>query len=210
MRKAVFLIFVAGLSQFGVTVARAQPIPGIHPLDPGGVFQVAGMRGLLRGTDGHYHAAKISLNATRDGSALAFLVADPALPKDLAEAKRFEAALKRCPHTYGFLVIPPARSMLPRQVMLTMDKTGLSLPTLLDDHNVFTVSFRHDRRDSPLYELFDRSEVLTIENASTLKQRAPDGETVGDLMRLLDLGKPIAPLVLQVPNKDPHAPKTGI
>ena len=168
------------------------------------------MRGLLRGTDGHYHPAKINLNATRDGSALAFLVADPAIPKDLAEAKRFEAALKKCPHTYGFLVIPPARSVLPRQVAMSMDQSGLTLPTLLDDHNVFTIAFRHERRDSPLYELFDRSEVLAIENASSLNQRAPDGETIGELMRLLDLGKPIAPLVLQVPNRDPHSPKTGI
>jgi hypothetical protein len=86
-------------------------------------------------------------------------------------------------------------------VASSLDQSGLTLPTILDDHNVFTVAFKHDRRDSSLYELFDRSEVLTIENASRLDQRLTTGETVRELMKLLDLGKPVAPLVLEVPNQ---------
>jgi hypothetical protein len=204
MRQAAFLISLAGVLSLAAASATAQPVPGIRPLQPGQPFPVGGFRGLLRGTDGHYHTGPINLDATRDGSALAFLIADPAVPRDLAEARRFEAALKECPHTYGFLVIPPARSVLPRQVASSLDQSGLSIPTILDDHNVFTVAFKHERRDSSLYELFDRSEVLTIENASHLDQRLPTGETVRDLMRLLDLGKPVAPLVLEVPNQEKH------
>jgi len=188
-------------SLWGSGLAQAQPIAGIRPLDPGGIFRVSGMRGVVRGDDGHYHTGPIDLNATRDGSALAFLVADPAIPRDLAEAKRFETELAHCPHTHGFLVIPPARSVLPLQVSQSMDQSGLKIPTILDDHNVFTVAFRHERQDSPLYELFDRSEVLVIENASHLDQRIQTGETIGSLLKLLDEGKPVAPLVLPVPGK---------
>jgi len=201
MRKAAFAILLLPLA---AASANAQPIRGIVPLAPGQVFKVAGFRGLLKGADGRYHPGPIDLNATRDGSALAFLIADPAIPRDLEEARKFQAALEQCPHTYGFLVIPPGRSVLPRQVAMSLDKSGLSLRTILDDHNVFTVAFKHERRDSSLYELFDRSQVLTIENASHLGQRVVTGETIGELMRLLDRGQPVAPMALEVPGKKPN------
>ncbi len=207
MRQAALNFALAALAiplSLAATRAQAQPIPGIRPLVPGQPFPVGGFRGLIKGTDGHYHPGPIDLDATRDGSALAFLIADPAVPKDLAEARQFEAMLKECPHTYGFLVIPPARSVLVRQVTSSLDHSGLSLRTILDDHNVFTVAFKHERRDTSLYELFDRSQVLTIENASRLDQRLPTGETVGSLMKLLDLGQPVAPLVLEVPGQRKH------
>jgi hypothetical protein len=210
MRQAALLVSLAGLVSLAAAGAQAQPVPGIRPLTPGQPFPVGGFRGLLKGTDGHYHRGPINLDATRDGSALAFLIADPAVPRDLAEARRFEAMLKECPHTYGFLVIPPARSVLSRQVTISLDHSGLSLPTILDDHNVFTVAFKHERQDSSLYELFDRSQVLTIENASSLDQRLPTGETVGTLMKLLDLGQPVAPIVLEVPVQRKHPPGTRI
>jgi len=204
MRQAVLHVPLAGLLWLAAATAQAQPIPGIRALTPGQPFAVGGFRGLIKGTDGHYHPGPIDLDATHDGSALAFLIADPGVPLDLAEARRFEAALKECPHTYGFLVIPPARAVLPRQVADSLDRSGLSIRTILDDHNVFTVAFKHERRDSSLYELFDRSEVLTIENASHLDQRLPNGETIRELMKLLDLGKPVAPLVLEVPGQEKH------
>ncbi len=210
MRKAAALIVPFAGLLLGLPVARAQPIAGIRALDPGKPFTVAGFRGLVRGTDGIYRPGPIDLTATHDGSALAFLIADPANPRELAEAKRFEAALKECPHTYGFLVIPPARSVLPRQVAVSMNKSGLTLPTILDDHNVFTVAFKHERQDAPLYELFDRSQVLTIENASHLGQRISTGETIGSLMKLLDLGQPVGPLVLEIPGKKASRPGAGM
>jgi hypothetical protein len=207
MRRAALLSFATLL--LAARPSLAQQIPGIRPLDPGQIFRVAGMRGLLPESDGHYAPGPVDLNATRDGSALAFLVADPAIARDLAEARKFEAALKKLPHTHGFLVIPPGRSILPRQVIASLNAARLTLPTILDDHNIFTVSFRHERRDSPLYELFDRSQVLVIENASHLGQRLQNGETIGDLLRLLDDGKPVAPMVLEVPGakRQPTSPK---
>jgi hypothetical protein len=177
-------------------VATAHGIPGLKPLKPGEAFQVANMRGLIPDSEGHYARAGIDLNAAHDGSALAFLIADPATPSELAEAKRFEAVLKKCPNTHGFLVIPPARSMLSRQVAETMNHSGLHLSTILDEHDFFPYAFRHNLRKSPLYELFDRSQVLVIENAVHLRSKAPDGETFESLLLLLDQGKPVAPLVV--------------
>jgi len=203
MRSTGIFLSYAVLSVLPVA-ALAQPVPGIRPIDPGGFFPLGGARGLLRGQDGRYHTGSIDLQATHDGSAVAFYIGDPAVPSEREEAKRFQAELKKCPHTHGFIVIPPARAVLPRMVAESLDNSGLELPVILDDHNVFSVAFRHDRTDSSLYELFDRSQVLVVENAAHLGQRLSTGETVGDLLKLLDQGKPVGPEVLPVPQKDRH------
>lgn len=178
------------------SAALAHGIPGLKPLQPGQALTIGSFHGLARGEDGHYQRAKVDLQAAHDGSALMFLVFDPETPNQLTEAKRFEALLAQLPHTHGFLVLQPGRSMLVDHMAEVMDKTSLKLVTILDDRDVFPFCFRHDLKAAPRYEVFDRSQTLVIENAVHLGDRLEGGEPLVTLMKRLDRGEVVAPIVV--------------
>ncbi len=185
------LVLVAG-------TALAHRIPGVKPMNPGDPFQVGSFRGLIRGADGRYAKGPIQMDALRDQSIWVFLIFDPNSQRDLIEAKRFEQALKALPHTRGFLVIPPALSLLGTHAADLMSRSGLTLLTILDDYDVFPYAFRHELDASPRYEVLDRSQTLVVQNAVALSQRTPTGETLTDLLRHLDKGQTVAPWVVSV------------
>jgi hypothetical protein len=176
--------------------ALAHRIPGVKPMSPGDPFHVAGFRGLMRGLDGHYVKAPINLDALRDQSPWIFLSFDPNAQKDVAEAKRFEATLKTLPHTHGFLVIPPALSLLADHSADLMTKTGLTLPTILDDRDIIPYAFRHELDATPRYNALDQSQTLVVQNAVSLSQKTPTGETFADLLRHLDQKETVSPWVI--------------
>ena len=117
---------------------------------------------------------------------------DPNSARDIAEAKKFEAFLKELPNTHGMLVIPPGPSMLIDHVAELMTKTGLTTPTIIDDHDIFPFAFRHELTATPRYELLDRSQTLVIQNATSLGEKAPTGETVASLLKRIDRGETVS------------------
>ena len=187
--------------------ARAHRIPGVKALNPGDAFTIGSFKGMLRGADGHYALGPIDMAASRDGSALAFLIFDPVAPRDVLEAKKFEAELKKLPHTHAFLVLPPARSVtVLATVLAAMDRTGLSLPTIIDDRDVFPYMFQHSIKTTPRYELFDRTQTLVIENASALTERV-GGSPVQVQIHRLDRGEKVEPIAVSNEQQADYDPR---
>lgn len=174
--------------------ALAHDMGGLHKLKPEMPFTLLSMRAVLRGEAGPKLGA-VEFNALR-GDALAFLVIDPYLPRDLAEARRFERAALALPHTHAFLVALPQRSQQPAQLVALCARERFRLPLLVDDRDVFPFAFGFDLRRSPRYELFDRSGTLILQNPAWLSQRLVTGLTVGEAMRELDLGHSVEPAEL--------------
>jgi hypothetical protein len=130
------------------------------------------------------------------GSALAFLVIDPAQPANLAEAHRFERLVKTLPHTHGFLVALPHRSQLPQYLVGIMAQEHFTLPLLIDQRDIFPYSFGFGLTESPRYEFFDLSGTLIVENPAALAQRLPTGLTIEGILRELDAGHVVEPVAL--------------
>ncbi len=183
--------------------ALAHEMGGLHKLAPGMAFNLLSMRAILPGPAGP-RLGGVDFNALR-GNALAFLVIDPYLPRDLAEARRFEAIARKLPGTRAFLVALPQRSVQPARLVALCARERLGLPLIVDDRDIFPFAFDFDLRRSPRYELFDRSGTLVLENPAQLSQRLPTGLTVETALRELDAGRPVEPAVLSA--RDDVAPR---
>ncbi|MHB8417190.1 MAG: hypothetical protein ACYDCL_03880 [Myxococcales bacterium] len=169
--------------------ARAHDVSGLHRLAPGMAFNLLSMKAVLPGGPS---LGAVDFNALR-GSALAFLVIDPFLPKDVAEAHRFERLARRLPHTRAFLVALPERSQRPTALLAVAVREKLELPLVIDDRDIFPYVFGFDLRRSPRYELFDRAGTLILENPARLSQRLATGLTIENALRELDAGRPVEP-----------------
>ncbi|HUB10125.1 MAG TPA: hypothetical protein VMB50_24190 [Myxococcales bacterium] len=171
------------------TPALAHNMGGLRKLKPGMPFNLLTMRAVLPGPAGARLGA-VDFNALR-GSSLAFLVIDPYLPRDLAEARHFEAVARTLPNTRAFLVALPQRSQRTAQLVDFCTRERLGLPLLVDDRDIFPFAFGFDYTRSPRYELFDRSGTLILENPARLSQRLVTGLTVETALRQLDAGHPV-------------------
>jgi len=170
-------------------VARAHSGGGVTQLQPGEPWPVSQMKALVLGPDGKYQPDVIDFNKLRDGSALLFLAVDPVVKTDLAEARRLLALVKTLHNTHAFLVLPPARSLRPDDIMGAVQRAKLELPFLIDDRDYFPFAFQYGLGETPRYELFDNTQTLVIRGASTLSQRMPSGLTLAQAIRDLDQGK---------------------
>jgi hypothetical protein len=184
----------AALALAASAPALAHNVGGLHRLKPGMPFTLLSMRAVLPGEAGPSLGA-VDFNSLR-GSALAFLVIDPYLPRDVDEAHRFEQAARTLPNTHAFLVALPQRSQKAAALVDLWSRERLGLPLIVDDRDIFPFAFGFDFRFSPRYELFDRSGTLVLENPARLAQRLPTGLTVGDALRELDAGRAVEPAVL--------------
>jgi hypothetical protein len=174
----------------------AHNMPGVKPLHPGEAFTVGYMKAILPAGRENTMQSMIQFNELRDGSALAFLVIDPNLPSDVAEAQRFQKLLAQLKNTHGILVATPARSLRPLDLGPAIIKDKLTLPVAIDDRDAFPYIFGVPMTHSPHYELFDRSQTLVIQNATSLRQRLSSGVTVADALRALDGGRFVRPEAL--------------
>jgi hypothetical protein len=171
----------------------AHNMPGLKPLHPGEAFTIGYMKAILPTGRANSMQSMLQFAEMRDGAALAFLVIDPNLPADIAEAHRFEKLVAELKNTHGILVATPARSQQPYELGATLVKEKLTLPLALDDRDAFPYVFGVPMAHSPHYELFDRSQTLVIQNATSLRQRLASGITVADAVRALDGGRFVRP-----------------
>jgi hypothetical protein len=174
--------------------AVAHNMPGVARIRPGKPFHFLNMRAVLPGAAGPT-LGEIAFDPLR-GSALAFLVIDPAQPANLAEAHRFERLVKQLPNTRAFLVALPQRSQQPKRLVELMTQERFTLPILIDKRDIFPFSFGFGLGDSPRYELFDRAGTLIIENPARLEQRLITGLTIEGVLRELDAGHQVEPAEL--------------
>lgn len=170
--------------------AQGHNLPGVHPLAPGRPFTLLALKALLPDGKGHYAVGRVDFPSLR-GDALAFLIVDPDLAVDAAEAHRFQRLARRLRHTRAFLVAPPQRSQNPAALAKLVERAGFTLPVLVDDRDVFPYLFGHPLGASPRYELFDRSFTLVVQNAARLSQQLPTGDLVAAALRRLDAGQPV-------------------
>ena len=171
--------------------ALAHTMGGVVRLFPGSDFTFLAMKAVLPGQG----PGVVEFSPLR-GSALAFLILDPGLPADVAEAHRFEKLAARLPHTRAFLVALPQRSQNPRWLAETAARNHFRLPLLVDDRDVFPFSFGLALNQSPRYQLFDRNWTLVIENGANLDQRLQTGLSIGRVLEELDAGRPVEPAEL--------------
>jgi hypothetical protein len=174
--------------------AAAHNMPGVAHVKPGSPFHFLNMRAVLPGPEGPT-LGEVDFNPLR-GSALAFLVIDPALPANLAEAHRFERLAKSLTHTQAFLVATPPRSQQPKTLLALMERERFSLPLLIDKRDIFPFSFGFGLTESPRYELFDRTGTLMVANPAALAQRLVTGLTIEGVLRELDAGHAVEPTAL--------------
>ena len=184
--------------------AAAHNMPGVAKIKPGSPFHFLNMRAVLPG-GAEPTLGEVDFDPLR-GSALAFLVIDPAQPANLAEAHRFERLVRQLPHTRAFLVALPHRSQDPRLLASIVAREGFTLPLLIDKRDVFPFSFGFGLTDSPRYELFDRSGTLVVENPARLQQRLITGLTIEGVLRELDAGRPVDPIELTAQDDIPERP----
>ncbi len=196
------LLAVVGLLAAGT--AAAHNMAGVGRIKPGSPFHLLNMRAVLPGTTGPT-LGEIDFDPLR-GSALAFLVIDPAQPANLAEAHRFERVVKTLPHTRGFLVALPHRSQDPKYLVGIMTRERFALPLLVDQRDIFPYSFGFGLTESPRYELFDLSGTLVVENPARLAQRLATGLTIEGVLRELDAGHAVEPTALTGRDDIPPTP----
>ena len=134
---------------------------------------------------------------------MVFLVIDPNLPADIAEAHRFQKLLAGLKNTHGILVATPARSLQPLALGETLVREKLTLPLVIDDRDIFPYVFGVPTTHSPHYELFDQTQTLVIQNATSLQQKLASGITVADALRTLDAGKFVPPEVVPLAGTSP-------
>jgi hypothetical protein len=190
VRTARALCF--GMTLWGAS-SLAHNMPGVKPLHPGEGFTIAAMKAIFPLGIANSQQNVLRFDSLRDGSAMAFLVIDPNLPADIAEAHRFQKLVAGLKNTHGILVATPARSQQPLALGETLVREKLTLPLAIDDRDVFPYLFGVPMTHSPHYELFDQSQTLVIQNATSLQQKLASGITVADALRALDAGKFVRP-----------------
>jgi hypothetical protein len=167
----------------------AHNMPGVKALHPGEAFSIAAMKAILPVGIGNSQQNVVRFDELRDGSALVFLVIDPNLPSDIAEAHRFQKLVASLKNTHAILVATPSRSQNPHSLAEALVHEKLTLPLLIDDRDVFPFVFGTPMTHSPHYELFDQTHTLVIQNATSLNQRLSSGATLTEALRKLDAGK---------------------
>lgn len=171
--------------------ALAHLLPGVSRMRPGSPFNWYAVQAVSP-LDGGYGEAPLEFEPLR-GRALAFLVIDPYLPGDLAEARRFERLAHGLRHTAALLVAAPSRSQDAKALAAQATHERLTLPLVVDRRDVFPYAFGFGRADSPRYELFDRSWTLLVQNGRALRERLAEGVTLAEALRALDRGDRIVP-----------------
>jgi hypothetical protein len=187
----------------------AHNLPGVKPLHPGEGFTIGSMKAIVPVGLANSMQNVIQFDQLRDGSALAFLVVDLNLPSDVAEAHRFQKLAAGLKNTHAILVATPPRSQRPLELGAALVQEKLTLPIIVDDRDVFPYLFGVPMSHSPHYELFDQSQTLVIQNATSLRQKLGSGVTVAEALRALDGGRFVHPEVLPLhpeaiaPNRSP-------
>ncbi|MHB1845861.1 MAG: hypothetical protein ACYCWW_13625 [Deltaproteobacteria bacterium] len=190
MRRALAALLLAALAAGS---ALAHLLPGVARMRPGSPFNWFAMRQLA---PPGYGESDLEFEKLRGERALAFLVIDPYLPADLAQAHRFERLARALPHTTLLLVASAPRSQETKRLSAQAARERFSLPLLVDRRDVFPYAFGFGLSQSPRYELFDRSWTLTVQNGHSLQERLPDGETIEGALRALDRGERLLPTAL--------------
>lgn len=191
------LLALAGAS------AAAHNYPGVERLSPGKPFTLFAMKALLPDPKAGYRVGQIDFPPLR-GEAVAFLVVDPGLTVDVAEALRFQKLVRTLHHSHAFLVAPPSRSQDPAALARHAREAGFTLPILVDDRDIFPFVFSLGMAESPRYEIFDRSWTLVLESPSRLDQRIPGFGTVAQALRRLDEGEPVEGAILSPAHSRPR------
>jgi hypothetical protein len=186
----------------------AHNMPGLKPLHPGEGFSIGAMKAVIPVGLANSQQNVIRFDQLRDGSALVFLVIDPNLPADVAEAHRFQKVVAGLKNTHAILVATPGRSQQPLALGEALVREKLTLPIVIDDRDVFPFLFGVPMTHSPHYELLDQSQTLVIQNATSLRQKLSSGLTVADALRALDVGKPVHPEVLPLHPETPPPPRS--